>query len=258
MTTETSAMGWGWRVYALGVIAIAVLALLWDAFDPSQPLPKTFPFRLELAYAAGGFMLAAGAASFWRRTAAWGAGALAAYFGLLVFLVMNGRVILAHPGVYGAWSGAAEPLAVAAGGLIVFARTADINPALAARLTRAGQLVFGVCAVLFGGAHFFYMNFTAPLVPKWLPFGGAFWGYATGAAHILGGVAILAGVRARLASILLTVMYAAFTPLVHIPSVLAAPAIHYNWTENAANLVLVGVAWVVADSLARAPGASGQ
>ena len=246
-------LGLGWRVYALGVMAIGALAMLWDAFDPSQPLPKGFPLRGELAYAAAGFMLAAGAATLWRRTAAWGAGALAAYFGLVVFLLMNGRVILAHPGVYGAWSGAAEPLAVAAGGLIVFARSADNDPVLAARVERAGQLAFGVCAVLFGGAHFFYMNFTAPLVPKWLPFGGDFWGYATGAFHIAGGLAILAGVRARLAAILLTAMYAAFTPLVHIPTVLANPAIHFNWTENAANLVLVGVAWVVADSLA--PGA---
>ena len=252
--TETN-LGFGWRVYALGVMAIAVLALMWDAFDPSQPLPKGFAYRGELAYLAGGFMLAAGAATLWRRTVAWGSGALAAYFGLVVFLLMNGRVILAHPGVYGAYSGAAEPLAVAAGGLIVFARTAAIDPALSTRLVRAGQLTFAVCAVLFGGAHFIYMNFTAPLVPKWLPLSGVFWGYATGVFHIAGGLAILAGVRARLAAILLTVMYALFTPLVHIPTVLANPALHFNWTENAANLVLVGVAWVVADSLARAKAA---
>jgi len=48
----------------------------------------------------------------------------------------------------------AEQLAIAAGGLIVYAANARIDAALAAHFTRIGQLVFRVCAVLFGGAHF--------------------------------------------------------------------------------------------------------
>jgi len=107
-----------------------------------------------------------------------------------------------------------------------------------------------VCALLFGGAHFAYMNLTAPLVPKWLPPSQEFWGYATGVAHIAAGLAILSGVKARLAAILLTVMFASFTPLVHLPMLLADPANIGVWTENAANLAFTGVAWVVADSLA--------
>jgi uncharacterized membrane protein YphA (DoxX/SURF4 family) len=104
--------------------------------------------------------------------------------------------------------------------------------------------------VLFGGAHFFYMNLTAPLVPKWLPPSGEFWGYATGVAHIAAGVAILTGIRARLAAILLTIMYAAFTPLVHLPMLVANTSSHWIWSENVLNLILTGIAWVVADSLA--------
>jgi len=46
-------------------------------------------------------------------------------------------------------------------------------------------------------------------------------------------------------------MFASFTPLVHVPMLLAHPSRYMNWTENALNLALVGVAWVVADSLAR-------
>ena len=104
--------------------------------------------------------------------------------------------------------------------------------------------------MIFGGAHFFNMNLTAPLVPKWLPPGQEFWGYATGVAHIAAGVAILTGVQARLAAILLTVMFASFTPLVQLPMLLADHASHFNWSENALNLALTGAAWVVADSLA--------
>jgi hypothetical protein len=58
-------------------------------------------------------------------------------------------------------------------------------------------------------------------------------------------------VRARLAAILLTAMYLAFTLLVHSPMLLADPSSHANWSESALNIALIGAAWVVADSLAR-------
>jgi uncharacterized membrane protein YphA (DoxX/SURF4 family) len=251
MSAERPSIAPGWRVFGLGVMALALVSLAWGDFDPGQPVPKTFPDRTALAYAAAAFMLVAGAAIEWRRTAAWAAAALAAYYGLVVVVVMDGPGVVAHPTEFGAYSNTAEQLAIAAAALIVFAANARIDATLAARLTRLGQMAFGVCAVLFGGAHFAYMNLTAPAVPKWLPPSQTFWAYATGLAHIAAGVAILTGVRARLAAILLTAMYASFTPLVHLPTLLADPSSHFNWSENALNLALTGAAWVVADSLAR-------
>jgi uncharacterized membrane protein YphA (DoxX/SURF4 family) len=250
MSVDKPTPAFGWRVYGLGVMALALVCLAWGDFDPGQPVPKAFPDRTVLAYAAAVFMLAAGAAVEWRRTAAWGAAALSVYYALIVAILMNGRVVLAHYTEFGSYSGVAEQLAIAAGGLIVYAANARIDAALAARLTRLGQLVFGVCALLFGGAHFFYMSLTVPLIPKWLPPSQEFWAYATGIGHIAAGVAILTGVQARLAAILLTVMFASFTPLVHVPMLLADPASHMNWSENALNIALTGAAWVVADSLA--------
>jgi uncharacterized membrane protein YphA (DoxX/SURF4 family) len=231
-------------------MALAVVCLAWGDFDPGQPVPE-FPGRTALAYAVAAFMLVAGAAVEWRRTVAWGAAALSAYYALIVVVLMNVRVVLAHYAEFGTYSSIAEQLALAAGGLIVCAASARIDAAVAARLTRLGQMTFGVCALLFGGAHFFYMNLTAPLVPTWLPPSQEFWGYATGVGHIAAGIAILTGVQARRAAILLTAMFASFTPLVHLPLVMAAPASYTNWAENALNLALTGAAWVVADSLAR-------
>ncbi len=251
MTAEQTAKTFGWRVYGLGVMALALVCLAWGDFDPGQPVPKAFPDRAVLGYAAAVFMLVAGAAVEWRRTAAWGAAALAAYYAIFVVVLMNGRVVIAHPAEFGAYIGAAEQLAIAAGGVIVYATNARVDPALAARLTRLGQVAFGVCALLFGGAHFVYLNLTAPLVPGWLPPSQTFWAYATGVGHIAAGVAILTGVRARLAAILLTAMYASFALLVHGPMVLGDPSSHGIWSENALNLALTGAAWVVADSLAR-------
>jgi len=241
----------GWRIYGLSVIALALVSLAFGDFDPGQPVPKSFPDRTVLAYVAAMFMLVSGALLMWRRSKAWGAAALTLYYALIVVIVMDGRVALAHYNSYGTYSDIAEQLALAAGGLIVFAESAAMDAVLAARLTRLGQAAFGICAVLFGGAHFFYMNLTAPLVPAWLPPSQIFWAYATGVAHIAAGVAILTGMRARLAAILLTVMYASFTPLVHVPLLLGDLSSHFNWSENALNLALTGVAWVVADSLSR-------
>ena len=245
-------MPFGSRVYGLGVIALAFVCLAWGDFDPGQPVPKSLPDRTALAYVVAAFMLVAGAAVEWRRTAASGAAALAAYYALVVVIVMNGRVVLAHYAEFGSYSGAAEQLAIAAGALIIYAASAKIDAEMAARLTRLGQLAFGACALLFGGAHFFYMNLTVPLVPKWLPPAQEFWAYATGVGHIAAGIAILTGVHARLAAILLTVMFASFTPLVHVPMLLADPLSHANWSENALNLALIGAAWVVADSFSQA------
>ncbi len=251
MTAHKPTMAFGWRVYGLGVIALGMVCLAWGGFDPGQPVPKNFPGRTALAYAAAAFMLVAGAAVEWRRTTAWAAAALTAYYALIVVILMNGRLLLTHYAEYGTYSGSAEQLALAAAGLIVYATSAKIDAALAARLTRLGQLAFGVCALLFGGAHFFYLNLTVPLVPKWLPPTQEFWAYACGLGHIAAGIAILTGVQARLAAILLTAMFASFTPLVHVPMLLADPSSHINWAENALNLALTGAAWVVADSLAR-------
>jgi uncharacterized membrane protein YphA (DoxX/SURF4 family) len=251
MTAERTTRAVGWRVFGMGVMALGAVCLGWGNFDLGQPVPKDFPDRTALAYAAAAFMVLAGAAVEWRRTAAWGAAALTAYYALIVILLMNGRVVLAHYSEFGSYSGVAEQLAITVGGLIVYAANAKIDALLAERLTRLGQLTFGVCALLFGGAHFFYLNLTAPLVPKWLPPTQEFWAYATGLGHIAAGVAILTGVKARLAAILLTAMFASFTPLVLGPMLLADPSSYSNWTENALNLALVGAAWVVADSLAR-------
>lgn len=249
-------MGWGSRVFGLGLVAMGLVCLAWGKFDPGQAVPKTLPDRAVFAYAAAAFMAISGAALFWRRTEAWGAAALAAYFAVVVVILMDGRGVIAHYTEFGSYSNVAEQLAIAAAALIVFGVSAKIDPARSAHLVRKGQVIFGICAVLFGGAHFFYTNLTVPLVPKWLPPNQVFWAYATGIGHIAAGLAIISGVQARLGAILLTIMYASFTPLVHVPILLADHAAYFNWTENALNIALTGAAWVVADSLAR-PGRAG-
>jgi hypothetical protein len=250
MTAEKTTMAFGRHVYGLGVMALATGGMAWGVFDPGQPVPEHFPHRTALAYAAAAFLFVAAAAVEWRRTAAWGAAVLTAYFTLFVVILMNGRLLPTHYAEYVTYENIAMQLAIAAAGLIVYATHADIDRALAARLIRVGQTAFGLCALVFGGAHFAYAKYTAMLVPKWLPPTQLFWTYATAIGFLAAGVAILTRVRVGLAAILLTGMLASFTLLVHIPALLADHASHFNWTELAINLADLSAAWVVADSLA--------
>src|SRR5947199_10535890 len=95
MPVENSKLDFGWRVYGLGGIAIALVCLAFGDFDSGQPVPASFPGRAVLAYVAAAFLLAAGLGIEWRRTTARAAAALILYYGLVVVVLMNGRVILA-------------------------------------------------------------------------------------------------------------------------------------------------------------------
>jgi uncharacterized membrane protein len=250
MRAEKSTRGFGWRVYGLGVLAVGLACVAFGDFDSGQAVPQHFPARTALAYAAGAYMILSAAAVEWRWTVAWGAAALTFYYGLFVVILMDGRMLLTDYAVFGTYENLAIQTAIGVGALITYANTARLDASLAARVTRVGQLLFGVCALVFGGAHFVYMNLTAPLVPKWLPPTQEFWGYATGVCFLAAGVAIVTGVQARLAAILMTVMLSSFALLVHERMLLADHASHFNWTESAENLAAIGAAWVVADSLA--------
>jgi uncharacterized membrane protein len=252
---EGTKLGFGSRIYGLGLMAMGLACLAFREFDPGQPVPDNFPYRTILAYVAGAFIVVAAAAVEWRRTAAWGAAALALYYGVVVVILLDGRQLLAQYAGYGIYESLSMQLALTLGGLLVYVSVANIDATLSARLTRLCQLAFGICALIWGRAHFVYMNFTAPLVPKWLPPSQVFWGYVTGVCFIAAGLAILTGIKARLAAILLTVMIACFGLLVNdrilLTGVLSS---HWNWSESSINLALIGVAWLVADSLPRSKG----
>jgi uncharacterized membrane protein YphA (DoxX/SURF4 family) len=148
--------------------------------------------------------------------------------------------------VFVAWYGVAEHLALAAGGLVIYTYGDGLEPASAARLLKIGRLIFGTCLIYFGLAHHFYLAYTVKMVPAWLPPGQTFWAYATAAGHIAAGLAILSGIYARIAAVLLVAMFVVFAILVHAPTIVMDPHTHFNWAENATNFALIGSAWAIA------------
>jgi len=238
-------------IFGAGLAAAGLAALVFGDFGAGQTVPTTFPARTTLAYSAGALILISGLALEWHRTVAWGAAILTSYYTVFGVLLMNGRLLLKGYASYGTYENIAMQLAIASTGLIIYATTAQLRISAAMRLKRFGRTAFGVCSLIWGGAHFVYMDMTAPLVPKWLPPGQVFWGCLTGVCFIAAGLAIVTGIQARPAAVLLTVMIGAFGLLANGPMLIANPASKFNWTESILNLVLTGATWVVADSLAR-------
>jgi uncharacterized membrane protein YphA (DoxX/SURF4 family) len=240
-------------VYGLAGVALGILGLAWRDFAAVwQPLENlgAGAHREVIAciFAAG--LLAAGAATLWRRTSAYGFLAL----GSLHFISALGWMprIAGLPGVYGTWNGLSEQLALVSAGAVGYGTWASIDSLWKTRTVRIGTLVFGVCAISFAFGHFTAIKEAAAFVPGWIPPGQVFWVWATGAFHLLAGLAIVSGFQAALAARLLTAMMVGFGALVWAPMLFGKPADHFIQCGNAINLALVGAAWVIADSIRRA------
>jgi uncharacterized membrane protein YphA (DoxX/SURF4 family) len=240
----------GARVYGLAAIAIGITGIVWgDLAAGGISLPAKMPDRVVLADVINVALIAGGVLINWRRLSAWGAGLLTALFAVdLIVLCLPS--LAKHLASFGYWDATAEPVALAAAGLIASAMRADITPALSSRLQYAGRVVFGLCLFSFAWAHFAYLDRTVSMVPAWLPPSQMFWAWFTAIAAAAAGLAFISGVLALLAARLLTAMYVIFQIFVHAPIVMAGHTTLFNWEENAVNLALIGAAWIIADSLA--------
>jgi len=219
----------GIRIYGLGAVALGLVGIIWGNFALQwQPVAPWFPARTLLAYLFAAALLVAGVITQQRPKA--GVAALIGLYGAAVVL-MHGPAVIQNPGAYYVWNGAAEQLALVAGGL-------------AMGFGRVAVKIMGVCLVTFGIAHFVYLDFTASMVPAWLPGGQRFWAAATGVGHLAAGLAFLTGIQTRLAAIAVTAMFGSFSLLVHLPLLVANPQAHMSWVINAVNLALTGAAWV--------------
>lgn len=112
------------------------------------------------------------------------------------------------------------------------------------RVRTLPRIAFGLSALVFGTSHFVYADFTAAMVPEWMP-ARLFWAYATGAGHVAAGLALLSGIRARLAATWLAAMAASFVLLVHVPRVIAAPSSQLEWTMLCMATLIAGSAWIM-------------
>lgn len=226
--------------FVTGLIGLGIFGLINGDFEGLwQLVPASFPGRQVMAYASATLILVCGIGLLWKRTEALAARVLFPYLALLV-LVLKIPAVVKHPLVEVAWQAMSEIVVVFTGGWVLFA--AD------KRALRIAQLVFGLALIPLGLAHFVYLDLTAPLVPAWLPY-HAGWAYLTGAAQIAAGFGVLLGIFPQLAAAMEAAMLSAFTGLVWIPTILAAPTSRPSWSEFTISWAVSAGAWVIAASI---------
>jgi len=236
---------------AIASVSVAILTLSYVDFVPrGQAVPAWLP-REAWVYGSAMLMLAASAGLCFARTAVPSLVVLGLY--QAVWTVICALPIFSMPHGIGSWYGFCEALTPLLSTWIVLA-PGD-------RGVRMAQALFGLTCVFYGWSHFLYADYTAAMVPEWLP-AHLTLAYFTGAAHIAAGIGIAFGILPRLAAVLETLMMSLFGLLVWVPSFFLQPRPDWatptqnQWSELAVNLVLAAGAAVVALSLSARPWSS--
>jgi uncharacterized membrane protein len=242
--------------YSAGAVGLGVLCLIaGDLAYVFQPLPRWMPWHAGLAYLSGAVLVAGGGALLARRTMRLAALALAINFSVWL-LLCNLPAALSKPRVVGYWEGCGLNMTVIAGAWILVALSG--SSLAGGRLlfgdngVKLARRVFAVGIPLIGLAHFVNAHEATAYVPSWfpLPIG---WVYATGAAHVAAGLALLFGVVPRLAATLEAAQITAFVLIAHIPAVCRSPADRLEWAQLVYAVAIAGAAWLVAVTTAPAP-----
>ena len=250
-------------LYALAGTGLGILTLVYGDFALQwQPLPAWLPGRPTLAYVSGVWLLVGSCGILIRRTALVSAMSLAIY--QVIWAVAKAAPVAQHPLIIAMWLGFCESVAFVVGAwlLVALIKGRDTTRVDASLLGSRGiacaRVVFGICCVVFGLSHFAYADFSATMIPDWLP-GHLTLVYLTGAAHVMAGMAIGSGVLSRLAATLEAAMMTSIVLLVHVPSLvdmpppIFAPTSRVQWTALLIALSLAASSWIVAASLREPP-----
>jgi len=248
-------VGLGQGLFAIASASLAIWSLAYGDFAwGGQSSLAWIPWRETWVYGSALIILAASAGLCFPRTALASVLTIGAY--QAVGAAVSVPQILSKPLSVGAWYPfflALTPLVAAWVLCAMLRRQARGSGVPLARegSLRVAQVLFGLTCVFYGWSHFVYADYTASMVPAWLPSRLAF-AYFTGLGHVAAGVAIIVGIVPRLAATLEAIMMSLFGLLVWVPSFFAQPRPkwatppEHQWSELVLSLVLAASAWIFA------------
>jgi uncharacterized membrane protein len=257
--TRLGQLIFGAAIAALGVEHVACARMA------EQPFPARFhaivipvipwvPAHPWLAYVTGAALALAGFSILTNVRAR--AGAL--FFGGLFLacdLIMHVPRMIVVPQNWGLRGEVCEMLALSSAAFVL-AGTLPREDGTAGRwdrpLANAGRVLFGICGVVFGVAHFLALDLIASLVPAWMP-GHLFLASLTGAAMIAAGLSLVTTWMAGWAAVGLGTMYLLFVLTLHVPRVLAAPQSPDEWSSALIALGMCGASWLCASAFLGKP-----
>ncbi len=236
----------GHHLLGLCAVLLGIVNVVWRQIAPGaaqRVLGTGFTYELVL-YVTAILFIAGGLAIQVPRLTRAGAAAIAAV--LALFAILGVLESAAAGTISTSWINLFETLGTFSGALIVIARC-SVPPN--ARLAGGVTVLFGVCVVTYALAQIVYFQYTASLVPKWIPPGQTFWAVLTTVAFALAAVAILTGRYNLPAAQLLALMIAIFGVTIWVPSVIVHSSKLSNWTELTTNFGICSGAWILAEWL---------
>jgi len=245
-------------LFAIASASLAILSLTYGSDSLiGQSVPAWVHWREAWVYGWALIVLVASAGLLFSLVALPSALAICAF--LAIWALTCTPPIFSAPLSIGAWYSCVEALTSLAGAWILYAMLREQTkrsslPVAGKRSVRTAQVVFGLTCIFYGWSHFVYADYTASMVPNWLP-GHMPFAYFTGLGHIAAGVGIVIGILPRLAATLEAIMMSLFGLLVWVPSFFTVPRPQWatpapnQWSEIVVNLILAAAAWIVAASL---------
>ena len=270
MTTEGPMASFARAGFAAGMMGLGLLSLIYASYSLQwEPVPDFVPHAF--VYLSGAILVLGAAALVIRGVMAWGALVLAAFLAFWVVALKLPEAIAILPQItklssfIGTILGVFEDLGMACGAWTLYALSVSSGekPAIAFLGSPAGlrtaRIVFGIACLEYGVSHFAFADFTAQMVPSWLPLRLDL-AWLTGAGHVLAGIALVTGILPRLAATLEAIMMSSFVLLVHIPMVLwhKAGEGHMNWTLLFVATSLAASAWAIGGAMKDKPWGLGQ
>lgn len=245
---------------AVSSAGIAVFSLSYVHLE-SQSLPAWLPWREAWVYGWALVLLGASSSLCLSRMILPGVLTLGIYY--FVSAAISVPLIASQPLGIGAWYGFCEPATALAATWILYAvlrrdSPEPHTPIVGERAVQAAKVLFALTCVFYGLSHFVYADYTASLVPAWLP-GRLPLAYLTGIGHAAAGLAIIVGILPGLAATLEAIMMSLFGLMVWVPTFFMQPRPTWamppekQWTELVATVSLAASAWIIAISMRRTP-----
>jgi uncharacterized membrane protein len=248
MTAAKPTSDIGRHVFGVAALCLGLITLVWPDYSDYDSLHVFLNAGNGpiFAYVAAAAQIVGGVAIQFGRTAKTGAVVLGVVYLILAFIFVP--QIVATPLVFDPWGNFFEQFSLVTGALLVYAH---LSSAWApATLNRVARILFGICAASFAVYQAVHPDYTATLVPKWLPPSQIFWTWVTTVLFGLAALALLVNRVAVLATHLLTLMLVMLGLLVWVPAIFADRHSHSNWSECFLTFAIAGAAWIVADLLA--------
>ncbi len=233
----------GIAVFGIASIAAGVLDLVWGEFEsahqPIQAWGDHIPGVTIFAYIAALWLIAAGAALLWPRSAWLGAAALAVLYGIFILFPLPRLYTARISSDIGSVPTSVSSPTSASRSSCTLQPWSPGSRCLHEVLFRRELLsdcrwTFGLCSLFFGLGHLTAVRTVVPMISKWMPRSGLL-GKNHRHRFRLAGLAILSGVMDVLAARLLALMLLVFSALSLAPLIFASPHNHVAWGGNAYN-----------------------